>query len=168
MLCTHTRGLFGYGHSVPLSHTNDRFPSVPKILNRTTVWQTWNPQRAPVRNSQDWPFLKKTSEVSSKMERLPYTNIMLVSTYPVETDGRLPIQTGFMRVNSGKLETTVSTGGTVTKRDGHFSFRFCQTGPREIARFSFPARFSIVLSWYITHLPKWYLALTCQVLIVGY
>jgi hypothetical protein len=36
------KGLFGYDRSVPLPHTNDRFPSVRKILNGTAVWQTWN------------------------------------------------------------------------------------------------------------------------------
>ena len=39
------------------------------------------------------------------------------------------IQTGFMRGNRRKWKTTVSTVERVTKRNGRFSFRFCQTGP---------------------------------------
>lgn len=46
-------------------HADDRFPSVPKILNGTAVWQTWSLSTVPF-NGQNRLFLKKPPELLFK------------------------------------------------------------------------------------------------------
>jgi len=88
-------GLFGDGRSVRLPHTNDLFPFVQQFWVELPFGKLGTYR----------PSLETTSTCLFQNGTVAHNKYHM--SFHVTTNGRLLIQTGFMRANGGKLEATV-------------------------------------------------------------